>query len=106
MPVIQYWRAAPSDKPGIAASVSKIWPNHELEVAYNYNRNVSFVDIYDYLQGNQQSIVAAWRYSVGKIYIKPYFNLLLEDLSDLELVSGTLPLLTEAMARVLNWGWL
>ena len=79
-------------KPGIAASVSKIWPNHELEVAYNYNRNVSFVDIYDYLQGNQQSIVAAWRYSVGKIYIKPYFNLLLEDLSDLELVSGTLPL--------------
>jgi tetratricopeptide (TPR) repeat protein len=79
-------------KPGIGATVQKRFSRHRVGLRYDYTRNLSPSSTYSYLEGKVHAGSLYWRYARLRWLVEVAATAFKEDIGDLLLSTGTLPL--------------
>jgi hypothetical protein len=92
-------------KPGIGALVQKRFSRHRIGVRYDYTRNFAPSSRYHYLEGDIQAGSLYWGYAHSRWLLELSAMAFNEEIGDLLLSNGTLPLAQLTLGPRLHLSW-
>jgi len=92
-------------KPGIGTTVQKRFWRHRVGLRYDYTRNVSPSSSYSYLEGNVHAGSLYWGYGRSRWLLEVAATAFREEIGDLLLSTGTLPLAQLSLGPRLQLSW-
>jgi len=92
-------------KPGIGASVQKRFTGHRVGLRYDYTRNLSPSSTYRYLEGDVHAGSLYWNYARSRWLVEVAATAFKEEIGDLLLSTGTLPLAQLSLGPRLQLSW-
>jgi hypothetical protein len=92
-------------KPGIGAVVQKRFSSHRVGLRYDYTRNISPSSTYSYAEGDVHVGSLYWRYARSSWMVELAGTAFKEEIGDLLLSTGTLPLAQLSLGPRLQLSW-
>ena len=92
-------------KPGIGAAVQKRFSRHRVGLRYDYTRNLAPSSTYSYLEGDVHAGSLYWRYARSRWLAEVAATAFKEEIGDLLLSTGTLPLAQLSLGPRLHFSW-
>jgi len=92
-------------KPGIGAVVQKRFARHRVGLRYDYTRNLSPSSTFRYLEGDVHAGSLYWNYARSRWLVEVAGTAYKEEIGDLPLSTGTLPLAQLSLGPRLQLSW-
>jgi outer membrane receptor protein involved in Fe transport len=92
-------------RPGIGTTVQRRFARHRVGLRYDYTRNLSPTSTYRYLEGNVHAGSLYWNYARSRWLVEVAATAFKEDIGDLLLSTGTLPLAQLSLGPRLQLSW-